>query len=149
LFAAASFLGSILLDPGQLTGGNAPDAMEGAIVLGIVLFAGLPSVLEHKLVVLSAVAIESAIALGLYCCYLTIGPWRSEANTVVLAGMHQRMLSDELGRSGVVILALILSAPCLAAILWHPPFRTPKEVGDGTIGYPERVVPGLPGKVRP
>ncbi len=100
---ACALLGAILLEPAKMTDGKAMNSMAGAIVLGIVYLAGLVDTRHRARNLLFFVAIESAIADSLYASYLTFGPWRQNPNTLVLSDMHQRLLSDELGRAGVVI----------------------------------------------
>jgi hypothetical protein len=102
LVVICAAIGSVALDPTALTGGAAHDAMAGATALGIVFLATLEPAQRHRHAVLALVGTEMAIVFGAYLAYLSIGSWRQNPSVPILSQMGQRMLSAELGHSGVV-----------------------------------------------
>ena len=103
LFASAAVVGSVALDPTSLAGGAAPDALAAAVGLGIALLAGVEPLREHARTLLVLVGTEFALVMATYAGYLSIGSWRMNPNSVVLAGMDQHLLSAGLGPAGVLL----------------------------------------------
>jgi hypothetical protein len=125
--AICAALGSVLLDPAILQGGAAQNALDGAVAIGIALLAAaIPA--RAQFAVLLAVGLEAALVFALYLGYLSLGPWKSNPNTFVLAGMKQRLLSETLGRPGIALLvvavlgmaAIVLCLGAASRRAWRP-----------------------------
>jgi hypothetical protein len=106
--AVCTALGSVLLDPTDLYGGAAADAMAGTVGLGIALAAALVPVGAGRALQFAA-GVEMLVICALYLGYLSVGTWAQDPNTHVLAGMGQQMLSALLGPSGIAVLVAVLA----------------------------------------
>jgi hypothetical protein len=113
--AVCTAIGSVLLDPTDLYGGAAADAMAGTVGVGIALAAALVPAGAGRALRLAA-GLEMLAVCALYLGYLSVGTWAQDPNTHVLAGMGQQMLSALLGPWGIAVLAVAIAAVTAAGM---------------------------------